>query len=138
MSAMFRFARGALVAAGLAAFGAMSCAAATPATSSDPATDCFLDNQWHGWTAPSPDVLYLGVNLHDVYKAQLSLGAPELQWPQMQVVSEIRGGYSICGPVDLELSVTDGHGYRKRLIVTSLTKLSPAEVAAIPRKFRPD
>ena len=44
----------------------------------------------------------------------------------------------ICSPLDLQLQVVDMHGaFREPLIVKSITKLTPAEVAAIPPKFRP-
>jgi hypothetical protein len=33
--------------------------------------------------------------------------------------------------------VADHHGFYQPLIARSLTKLSPAEVAAIPKKYRP-
>ena len=48
-----------------------------------------------------------------------------------------RGSDTVCDALDLDLSVSDGHGFREFLIATSITKLTPAEVAAIPLKFRP-
>jgi len=34
--------------------------------------------------------------------------------------------------------VSDGHGFLAPLIAKSMVKLTPEEVAAIPRKFRPN
>jgi hypothetical protein len=98
---------------------------------------CFAITQWHGWKAPSPDVLYLKVNSHDVYKADLSAGSPQLQWSDAHLTSQMQGQDSVCSPSDLHLYVADINGYREPLIVSKLTKLTPDEVAAIPEKFRP-
>jgi len=139
MPAIFNIVRCGLIAAGLAALSAASAAAATPAPlDSEHPSGCFFVTEWRGWTAPSPDVLYLGVNLHDVYRVQLSVGSPELQWPDVHLVSKVRGSDTVCSALDLDLSVSDDHGFREPLIATSITKLSQAEVAAIPAKFRPN
>jgi hypothetical protein len=59
-----------------------------------------------------------------------------LQSPGVHLVFKGRGS-SICGPLDLDLAVSDGHGFNTPLIARSLTKLTPEEVAAIPRKYQP-
>jgi hypothetical protein len=103
-----------------------------------PLAPCFFVSQWQGWKAASPTVIYLRVNLRDVYRADLSVGSPQLMWPgSYHLVSRVRGSSSICGPLDLQLSLSDGRGFRQPLIVSSLTKLTPAEVAALPKKDRP-
>jgi hypothetical protein len=131
-------ARAAGLAVGMVALSA-AVASAEPAKSKpDTARSCFFVTQWQGWKAPSDDVLYLGVNLHDVYKVQLSAPSPELQWPDAHLVSLTRGSSSICDALDLDLKVSDGHGFLAPLIAKSMVKLTPEEVAAIPRKFRPN
>jgi hypothetical protein len=138
MSAISSFTRGGLIAAGVLALSAASAGAAPPPPgASDHARSCFFITQWRGWKAPSPDVLYLGVNLHDVYRVQLSAGSLELQWPGVHLVSKTRGSDTVCNALDLDLTVSDGHGFREPLIATSIIKLTPAEVAAIPPKVRP-
>jgi len=139
MSMISNLVRGGLVAAGCAALAAAGSAAAeSPAKASDHAHNCFFINQWRGWKSPTPNVLYLGVNLHDVYKVQLSSGSSELSWPDAHLISKSRGSSTICDALDLDLSVSDGHGFREPLIATSIVKLSPDEVAAIPKKFLPN
>jgi hypothetical protein len=108
--------------------------AASPAAT----TNCFYVTQWQGWKSPSPNVIYLRVNLHDVYRVDLSAGSSMLSWPDMHLVSIDRGSDSICSAIDLDLKLSDDHGFTQPLIAKSLTKLSPEEVAAIPKKFRPD
>jgi hypothetical protein len=108
-------------------------AAAGPAST----TNCFFVTQWQGWKSPSPDVIYLGVNLHDVYRVDLSAGSSMLSWPDMHLVSIDRGSDSICTALDLDLRISDDHGFTEPLIAKSLTKLTPEQIAAIPKKFRP-
>ena len=113
--------------------------AAAPSAAPKPArTPCFFITQWNGWKSPSPNVIYLGVNLHDVYKVDLSAGSPQLQWPDVHLVSRTVGSDSICTAIDLQLEVADSNGFRAPLIAAKLTKLTPEEAAAIPRKYRPN
>ena len=124
------------LAAGLIAFTASAAVAAPDKAPSRPQS-CFFITQWQGWKSPSPNVLYLGVNLHDIYRVDLSGGSTGLQWPDAHLVSISRGGDSVCSALDLDLSVSDGHGFRQHLFATGITKLTPEEVAAIPKKDRP-
>ncbi len=67
---------------------------------------------------------------------------PELQWPSNHLVARFNGT-NICQAIDLNLSVVQGvggqlgDGFRVPLIATKLTKLTPEEIAAIPKKYRP-
>ena len=120
-------------------------ASLTPHSSGKPsptrtdARNCFTVNDWHGWSSPSPDVLYLAVNFKDVYKAELTQPAPGLDPADTVIISDETGLQSICSAVDLHLIMTRrGGGGRRGLIVKSLTRLTPEEIAAIPKKYRPN
>ncbi len=102
-----------------------------------PTHQCFYSNQWRGWKAPKEDVLYIGVRQHDVYRVDLSSGSTLLRWPDAHLVSILHGTNSICSAIDLDLSVSDGHGFSTPLIARSITKLTPEQVAEIPPEFRP-
>jgi hypothetical protein len=111
--------------------------AAAPATA-DPEHPCFFINQWQGWKAAGPNVIYLRVNLRDIYRVELSAGSQELTWPgSYHLVSRIEGSTSICSPLDLQLAVADGHGFYQPLIVRSIAKLTREQIAALPRKDLP-
>ena len=102
-------------------------------------TPCFYITQWQGWKAPSENVIYLGVNMHDVYRVDLSAGSSQLMSPGVHLVSKIRGSSSICSALDLQLEVADTSGaFSSPLIASKLTKLTPEEVAAIPKKYNPN
>jgi hypothetical protein len=124
------------------AIGASLLGAAAPALAaarSDPGAPCFFVTQWRGWKSPAPDTLYLGVNNHDIYEVKLSGGgSSQLGWPDMHLVSINRGSGSICNALDLDLKIADTNGFAEPLIAKSLRKLSPAEVAAVPPKYRPN
>jgi hypothetical protein len=127
--------------AGLAAAGALGLTAAPAFADTAPqahaTNDCFFANQWQGWKSPSPDVIYIRVNISDIYRLDLSAGSSELQDPDAHLVSDVRGSGSICSPLDLDLSIAETHGIREPLIVKAMTKLTPTEAAAIPKQFRP-
>src|ERR1017187_53618 len=110
MSTISNLVRGGVIAAGLAALSAASAGAPSPPAASDHPQNCFYVTQWRGWKAPSPDVLYLGVNQHDVYKVELSVG-PAVSWSSVELISKTRGGGGVCTALDLDLSVSDGHGF---------------------------
>ena len=126
-----------LAAAVLAVSGAATAAAAAaPDKAADRA--CFASNNWRGWTAPGDgDFLYLRVGLNDIYRVDLTPGTRVRKDADNFLINEVRGSNWICGPLDLDLQLSDHHGFRQGLIARSLRKLSPAEVAAIPRKDLP-
>ena len=128
---------------GLAAL-ALSAAMAVPALAQseaappEPTRSCFFISDWTGgWRAPSPEVIYLRIKRHDIWRVDLSTRAPELQWADRSLVTTVNGGNTICSALDLNLSVTDGSGFRTPLIIKALTKLTPDEAAALPEKDRP-
>ncbi len=108
------------------------------ATTDNPTVPCFHLTQWQGWKAPDRKTLYLGVNMHDVYQVDLSVSPPELMWPDAQLISEAQGSSAICTALDLQLAVVNASGIRQPIIARKLTKLTAEEVAAIPKKYRPN
>lgn len=128
-------AHAAVVAAALA-LGAGS-ASAAPYPGPANMSPCFRTTDWQGWRAPSPDVLYLRVRMHDVYQVDLSASAPELMWPTNHLVSRVRGSPMVCSAIDLDLAVADTNGFSSPLFPKSIRKLTAEEVAAIPKKYRP-
>jgi hypothetical protein len=131
----------AAVAAG-AMCGALGAAQATPAAKAGPAAkhgaSCFASSNWNGWTAATGgDRLYLRVGVKDIYQVELSPGSHARKMPGEFLVNQVRGTSWICSPLDLDLAIADDHGFRRPLIATGLRKLTPAEVAAIPRRELP-
>jgi hypothetical protein len=116
----------------------LAAGAARAADEQTPARACFASNTWQGWSAPGDsNVLYLRVGMHDIYRVELTAGTHVHRYADRFLVNRVRGSNWICSPLDLDLTLADHNGYREPLIARSLRKLTPAEVAAIPRKDLP-
>jgi hypothetical protein len=126
-------------AAALAAGLAGQAAFAQPPPPGAGSDTCFPSENWEGWKSPAPDVIFIRVNLHDIYRLDLSAGSSLLQDPDVHLVNKMWGGGDyICSPLDFDLRVVeDMGGMREPLIVRSITRLTPVEIAAIPPKYRP-
>ena len=119
----------------LATVGATAAAAASDRSPDRP---CFASHTWQGWSAPGDgDVLYLRVGVHDIYRVGLTPGAHVRKGADRFLINKVRGSDWICSPLDLDLTLSDHLGFQEPLIARSLRKLTPAEVAAIPRKDLP-
>ena len=102
------------------------------------ARTCFASNDWKGWSAPGDgDFLYLRVGLNDIFRVDLTPGTHARKDADRFLVNKVRGSNWICSPLDLDLTLSDHNGFQEPLIARSLRKLTPAEVAAIPRKDLP-
>jgi hypothetical protein len=99
---------------------------------------CFASNTWNGWkTTDNGDALLLRINNRDIYRVDLTPGTHAYRGGDRFLINQVRGSNFICSALDLDLTLSDHNGFRQPLIATSLRKLSPAEVAAIPRKDLP-
>jgi hypothetical protein len=125
-----------------AALGALTLGTLAHAAPEAPAVSkgrsCFASNQWESWTAdPSGDTLYLRVRHNDVYRVDLSPGSRARKSPSYFLVNRVHGSNWICSALDLNLDLTDNLGFRQPLIALDMRKMSPQEVAALPKKLRP-
>jgi hypothetical protein len=132
-----RLACGLTAAAASCVFAGSVQAGPAPTTAKPTNSNCFFSSNWEGWKSPTPDVIYLRVNMHDIYKLDLQFGSNRLNWPDSHLVNLMRGSNSVCTPLDLDLSVSDSSGFPEHLFIKALTKLTPDQVAAIPRKDLP-
>jgi hypothetical protein len=141
MSKVTHSTRAALIGLAIAGLGVTAASAQEPAQgpgkAARPARQCFYLSDWRGWTAPDKDTLYLKVRGRDVYRVDLAWGSNELTWPGVHLVSVVRGTDSICQPLDLDLRVSDGNGFAMPIRAKAITKLTPDEIKAIPRKYQP-
>ena len=100
---------------------------------------CFFISQWQGWKAPASDVLYLGVNGRGVFReSALPRGPRCCRTPATTSFGGTAPAGGICQPVQINLALSDGKGLYVPLIAKTLTKLTPEEVAAIPKQFQPN
>jgi len=128
-----------LAALTIAALSAAGAAAAAPAPGAAAGQACFTSRDWEGWSAPGDgDVLLLRVRSHDIYRVELTPGSHVRKEVDNFLVNRVRGSSWICSPLDLDLTLNDRTiGARQGLIARSLRKLTPQEIAAIPKKDLP-
>ena len=122
---------------GMTASAASATQADAPAKAVKPARQCFYLSDWRGWTAPDRNTLYMKVRGRDVYRVDLAYGSNSLTWPGTHLVSVVRGPDSVCGPNDLDLRVGDGFGMPIPIRAKTITKLTPDEIKALPKKYQP-
>lgn len=138
MSKLTRITRAALIGLAVAGFGASAASAAQgDAKPAKPPRQCFYLSDWRGWSAPDKNTLYLKVRNREIYRVDLSYGSNQLTWPGNHLVSVVRGTDSICSPMDLDLRVSDGMGFAMPIRAKTITKLTPEQIQAIPKKDRP-
>jgi hypothetical protein len=125
----------------LAMIGAVAVAAigTSAAAKPDHGDGCFLSRNWQGWSAPGDgDFLLLRVGVSDIYRVDLSPGVHVRKDIDRVLVNIMRGSDWICSPLDLYLTLSDRWGgFREPLIARSIRKLTPDEVAVIPRRDLP-
>ena len=121
----------------IAALALAGLASTADATTAKP-QDCFLSINWRGWSPiNNGDSILIRVGLNDIFQADLTPGSHVYRYPNYWLTNEVRGSAWICSPVDLQLRLGTNYGTYQPLIVRSLRRLTPEEVAAIPKKDFP-
>jgi hypothetical protein len=121
--------------AAVAALG-LAGAAHADAPAAKPKMPCFYSRDWSGWRSPDEKTIYLRVRVNEIYRLDLSFGSSLLTWPDSHLINEVRGTDSVCSPIDLDLKVANDRVVEP-LFIKSIAKLTPEQVAAIPKKYLP-
>ena len=117
----------------LALIGAASAIALAPPAQARDDFPCFLTRDMRNHTVGDDHTLYFDVNGQAVYRAVMSnncLAGAVSSDPI--ILRDMAGTGRICNKIDLDVGVRGS-----RCIVQSLTKLTPAEVAALPKRVKP-
>lgn len=126
------------LAAGVFAAGLGGPASAAPSRGALARSDCFFSSDWKDSKPGSPETLYLRVGMRDIYRVDMrGSGVERLNQPGVFLTSHIRGSGLICAPIDLDLKVADTMGFSMPLFPVAITRLTPAEAAALPKEVRP-
>ena len=112
-------------------------APASKAESSRPANaPCFRLSDLGGHRIAGPDTLYYSVRRKEVYKFTFSGSCLAGVTASDPLILEPLGASSrICRPLDLNLSV--GGTIPRRCTIKSIERLTPEQVAALPKKLKP-
>ena len=99
---------------------------------------CFFSREFQQWRAPDANTIYIRVGVNRFYRLELAASCPALLFLNTRLVTVFHGSDAICGPIDWDLRVSPYlEGVTERCIVKAMTRITPAEVASIPSRFRP-
>jgi hypothetical protein len=94
---------------------------------------------WQG-SKPAKDskALYIRVAGNQVYRLDLAYACPDLQNIDARVINRSRGGTdSVCGPLDLDLSVYTPPDESSPCLVKAITPLTPDQAKALAPEEKP-
>jgi len=130
-----------VLAAGGALAAVLALAAALPAAAADkPAAAksdraCFFTRDVDSFSAAGDRTVYVRVGVKTVYRLDLFAPCPDIDWDwKIGLVSH--GSDWICSPMDATI-IAHGPIGPMRCEVSKVTRLTPEEVTALPRKSRP-
>ncbi len=127
-----------MLAAAFAGVAVSQMAVAQPAAPQKPYNSCFYVTQFEGWRAPDTKTIIIRTNVSRYFRLGLSHECPALKWPDAHLVMNVRGPNTICSPVDWDLKVsTNPNGISMPCIVQTMTPMTPEEVNALPKGYRP-
>lgn len=131
---MFRL-RLLLLSAALAS--AASLAADAPPAPAAKSSTCFRPDQFQSWRAPNAATIYIRVIHNHYYRLDLAAKCPQLLQADSHLDTRFDGANMVCGALDWNIKVSTPFGISSACIVKAMTELSPAEVKAIPKEFKP-
>jgi hypothetical protein len=97
---------------------------------------CFFHDMANGFSAPNDREVYVRVGVRDVYRLDLFGGCPNVDWT-LSIGIFNRGSSWICVGDVVDLIVPDPGMGRQRCMAKVAAKLTPDEIAALPKKSRP-
>ncbi|MCC7268457.1 MAG: hypothetical protein IT546_14125 [Caulobacteraceae bacterium] len=117
---------------------ALAAALALPAAASnaqDAPRQCFHLSRMEGTRAADASTLYAKVG-RDTWRFDMAGACLSTVASDGLIVEPVGGRSTVCGPLDLNIRARNG-GIVTSCIVRSLTRLTPDEAAALPKKARP-
>jgi hypothetical protein len=96
---------------------------------------CFYARNVSSWAPVDRSIVNLRVNVNDYYQLKLLGECPNIDWSE-RIGLEHRGSDWICSGLDAML-IAPGPAGPHRCAVSSIRKLSPQEVAALPPRQKP-
>jgi hypothetical protein len=103
-----------------------------------PRPSCFWTSRIENFAAVDDRNLYLRVGIHDIYRAKLFSSCFDVAWVHRLALVSHSSSLICEGPnLDVDVIVRDVGLGRQRCPVTDIRKLTPDEVAALPKDARP-
>lgn len=124
----------ALIALALAGAGFAAAPEPAPKPTSEPRS-CFFVRNVTNYADAGDETLYVRAGVRDVYRLDLMGHCNDLD-SAMHIGLETRGSSMVCDPLDVTVVAGSAIG-PQRCPVTKVTKLTDAEIEALPKKHRP-
>ena len=106
------------------------------ALTSTGAGKCFYRRDMRNHTVGDAHTLYFDIAGREVWRVQMSNSClVTAVSSDPLIVRNPTGGQSVCKPMDLDITVSAAGP--SKCIVSSIERLSPTEVAALPKRMRP-
>jgi hypothetical protein len=122
---------------GAALMGAALCLAAPAAGAASSHDTCFARSNVESFSAPDDHTVYLRVGVNDIYRLDLMTSCLDLTFRQGIGLEDQPANAFICSPLEATVVYRAAGGIPQRCPVKAIHKLTPAEVAALPKKDRP-
>jgi hypothetical protein len=104
----------------------------------DPHPRCFSVTEMNGWRSPDGKTIYFRTGTNRYYRLELARQCSTLKSINPHLVLTNRQGNLICSALDLDVKVGESPaGIVEPCLPKSLTELSAAEAAALPRDAKP-
>lgn len=120
----------------LAAAVALTAGDAAAAQPAAKGSSCFVRRNIYGFSAPNDRTVYIRVGVSDVWRLDLMTDCTGLSFRQSFGLEDQPASAWVCSPLDATV-VFRQTGMNMRCPVSAMHKLTPDELAALPRKQRP-
>ena len=104
---------------------------------SKPYRSCFRISQLQSTRPDGDKRIYAKVDSGEVFRLDLKSQCPELLHDHGVVLTPAAGNDVVCSAIELDVAARNVDGGSAPCFLDTITKLTPDEVAALPRKARP-
>jgi hypothetical protein len=111
-------------------------AAAIAPAAADPHPRCFSTAEMNGWRSPDGKTIYIRTGADRYYRIELSRECSTLKSINPHLLLTNRSGGQVCSAPDLDVKASES-GLVEPCFPKTLTELSAAEAAALPKAARP-
>ena len=102
-----------------------------------PTGQCIRSSEIRNHTIADKNTMLIDVNGKATYRVTMSGGCLAGAISSDPIITRNPPGSSIiCRPIDMDVAISKG-GFASQCIVDSIVKMTPEEVAALPRKLKP-
>jgi len=99
---------------------------------------CFFITEFDNWKAPDNKTMYISTKGKRYYRLDMAGTCSALTGINPHLITQWRGTSTVCSNLDWDLKVARSPGSPgEACIVKTMTELTPEEVNAIPKKFKP-